>query len=410
MELAETVYIKTDSGKSYVVAEKGEKVNATMYSHLQECGVTEVDVYTASADAPGKKATAPKPAPKPEPAPEPKPEPKPEPVSKPEPPPEPARPRPPMRPENAGFDVKKEAPPVKSVIGDGLRKEATESIQEMFSIFTDMGEGNKTTAYQAINGFENVLTQVVDAVTQDSSGLIHIHDLKSYDEYTYHHSLSVAMLAVATGQQMGLLKSDLIKLSRSAMLHDIGKQTVPLEIINKPGKLSDKEFETVKAHPITGAQLLKAKAMGDLELWSAVMFHHEKYDGSGYPKGLKAEQIPVFSRIIAVADVYDAITSFRSYREPMTPAHAYEVICSQVGSSFDYEVVKAFTDRLELYPISTAIELSDGRIGIVIGNESPMRPVLKIWGTGETVDLSSVKHLTLLINRVIHPNDAPWEI
>jgi len=407
MIIAETVYGTDDSGQKYLVAHEGTRIDARVFTHLQEYHVEFVEVLSMSPPTPDdlKKPVVfiptlqamPNPEPEPPPPPPPEPEPEPEIIL----PPEPLKPV---------FNVHTDAPPVKSIIGDNLRKEATESIQQLFTLFTDPGDSaNRTTAYHALSGFETVLEQVVEAVTHDPTGLIHIHDLKSYDEYTYHHSLSVAMLAVATGQTLGLLHSDLIKLSRCAMLHDIGKQIIPVEIINKPSALTVSEFETMKMHPTNGAAILKAKAIGDTELWSGIMFHHEKYNGTGYPKGLKGDKIPLFSRIITVADVYDAVTSFRTYRNPMTPALAYEVVCAEVGISFDYDVVKAFTDRLELYPISTAIELSDGRIGIVIDNEAATRPVLKIWGTGETVDLAHPRNLTLLISRIIHPNDAPWE-
>jgi len=298
-------------------------------------------------------------------------------------------------------------PSVKPIISEEMRKEAVDSIHSLFNAIEKTGETvNMTTAFQAITGVEKILDQLVEAATSDASGLIHIHDLKSYDEYTYHHSLSVALLSIATGQAMGLEKDDLVRLGRCALMHDVGKQFIPIEIINKSGKLTDQEFDMIKGHPTTGAINLKAKALGNTEMWGAVMFHHEKYNGKGYPKGLKGNNIPLFSRIIAVADVYDAITSYRSYRKPMSPAQAYEIICSEVDQAFEYDIVKAFTGRLELYPVGCVLELSDKRYGVVIDNEDAKRPIVKIHGSDDIVDLASLKCLTISITGVVHSNDV----
>ena len=296
---------------------------------------------------------------------------------------------------------------VKPIINEEMRKEAVSNIHSLFSAIEGSGESeNMTTAFHAIKGVEKVLDQLVEAATSDASGLIYINDLKSYDEYTYHHSLSVSLLSIATGQAMGLHQDDLVRLGRCALLHDVGKQLIPIEVINKSGKLTDEEFDLIKGHPTNGAFTLKAKALGDMELWGAVMFHHEKVNGKGYPKGLKGKNIPLFSRIIAVADVYDAITSYRSYRKPMPPAQAYEVICSEVEQSFEYDIVKSFTERIELYPLGSVVELSDSRIGKVIENDDKKRPVIKIHLTDDIVDLANFKNLTISITRVVNPNEG----
>ena len=298
-------------------------------------------------------------------------------------------------------DIPQNAPKntVKKIISDDFKQEAVDNIQQLFMSIDSVDSGNMTTAYQSLSGIENIVGNLVEAATSDPSGLVHIHDLRSHDEYTYHHSLSVALLSIATGQAMGLYPSDLTRLGKCAILHDIGKQFTPLEIINKPGKLTDEEFTTMKDHPTSGSLSLKAKAIGDMELWSAVMFHHEKYNGTGYPKGLKKNEIPLFARIIAVADVYDAVTSYRSYRKPMPPSHAFEIICSEVERAFDYDIVKAFMSKIDMYPIGSVVELSDKTVGKVIMNEQPTRPVVQTE-TG-IIDLSSVKNLTITVNRVL---------
>ncbi|MCL2225826.1 MAG: HD-GYP domain-containing protein [Defluviitaleaceae bacterium] len=292
---------------------------------------------------------------------------------------------------------------VAAVIEPAFKKECINNIRDLFTYINTPqddggGDSNMTTAYQAIKGLDDVLNRLIVTVTQDAGEMIHLHDLKHYDEYTYHHSLSVAVLSIATGQSMGMDLFEIKRLARSAALHDIGKITIPQEIINKPGRLTPEEFDIVKQHSINGLHTLKCKGIGDAEMLNAILLHHEKCDGSGYPNGLTKDEIPLFSRIISVADVYDAVTSYRSYRFPKTPSEAYDLIMSEVNRSFDYDVVKAFIKKLILYPIGSVLELSDSRIGEVIDNTNELRPALKMQDNGQTVDLS--KNQNLIIKHV----------
>jgi HD-GYP domain-containing protein (c-di-GMP phosphodiesterase class II) len=139
------------------------------------------------------------------------------------------------------------------------------------------------------------------------------------------------------------------------------------------------------------------------------MFHHEKVNGSGYPKGLKGKGIPIFSKIISVADVYDAVTSYRSYRLPMLPSEAFELISRDVNVAFELDVVKAFFAKLELYPMNTIVELSDGRLGMVVESEgaSRLKPCIRIWGSTEIINLASAMNSTVSIVGVMNPQDLP---
>ena len=299
--------------------------------------------------------------------------------------------------------------PIESFVSDKLKEDAVDSVKELFSCFSDTGGINKTTAYKCVDNLEGVVGDLLGVVTGDPNGLIHINDLKDFDEYTYHHSLSVSILAMATGRELGLDSDTLFRLGRCAMLHDIGKQMISLEIINKKGKLTDEEFKIIKNHPVAGASTLKNAAIGDVELWNGIMFHHEKINGAGYPKGLKGKDIPVFSKIISVADVYDAVTSHRSYRLPMLPSEAFEIISRDVNNSFDFDIVKAFFWKLELYPVNTIVELTDSRLGMVVNDAggSRLRPAVRIWGSTEIVNLASLTNAGINIVGVMSPADLP---
>lgn len=383
MKISEPVYITTTTGANMLAARKGMVLDASLIKMLTARKVPAIEIYS---DTPPEGMEIPVPPPTiPTPAPQ--------------------------------VIIKEEKPkplpekyvPVNTVIDENLKNEAVDSVKQLFSCFSPDGNINKTTAYRCVDNIEGVVADLLGVITSSDSGLVHINDLKQFDEYTYHHSLSVSMLALTTGREMGLDNDTLHRLGRCAMLHDIGKQMIPLEIINKKGKLTDDEFTTVKSHCVLGATNLKTAAIGDVELWNGIMFHHEKVNGTGYPKGLKSADIPMFSKIISVADVYDAVTSYRSYRLPMLPSEAFSIISKDVNVAFELDVVKAFFSKLELYPLNTIVELSDGRLGMVVESEgaSRLRPCIRIWGSTEVINLATSINSDINIVSVMDPKDLP---
>ena len=293
-----------------------------------------------------------------------------------------------------------DVPPVKNLLTDDFKKEAVTEIRTLFDIART--DGDMTTAYRVVKELDNIVNYLVDTISSESNAVVHITDLKSYDEYTYHHSLSVAVLAIAIGQGLGISQDKLKKLGNCAIMHDIGKTKVPLELINKPGRLTKEEFDIVKRHAIDGSNLLEHNNIGDFELRTAVTHHHERIDGSGYPNGLKGDEIPLFSQIIAIGDVYDAVTSYRTYRLPMSPADAIELVMSEVGKSFDFDIVNVFIGKLELYPVNSIVQLSDKRLAIVVDNTNSMRPIVRTLNDGALLDLMGLNNLNLIITEVVN--------
>ena len=381
MVMAETFHVKNEEGVNLMFSSVGTKLTARHIEKLKSHRVEEIKVFS---DKP----------------------PEPKPVEK--------KVTPKKKVESTTRkvqEVKKDfkLPEAKPTIKNELRDQAVNSIRNLFDATKEsmVPGGNMTTAYHAVKDVDEVVYQLVNVIKFDPSGLVHINNLKSYDEYTYHHSLSVAVLSVAIGQTLGMTGGELRNLCRCAILHDIGKIFVPIDLINKPGKLDVKEFETVKDHAIRGGQYLKNGTIGNMELWIGIMCHHEKIDGTGYPRGLKKDEIPLYSRIISVADVYDALTSLRPYRSPMTPGEALEMVMSQAGTSFDINIVQAFKLKLELYPVNTIVELSDKRLGIVINNANASRPILQMLGSEEVINLSDLTNMSLVITRVHNPDESP---
>ena len=308
-----------------------------------------------------------------------------------------------------GDDAPEELPQVtiKSVLPEKLREEAVENIRDLFA-YTKANHDkpvNLTTAYQVLKGLDDVVDRLVSSVADEALDFVHIFDLKRYDEYTYHHSLSVAVLSIATGESLGLTDRELKTLGRAAIMHDIGKTIIPISVLNKPGKLTNEESEIIKNHAKGGGMLLRQRGMGDVELWNAVSCHHEKFAGNGYPGGLEGDQIPLYSRIIAISDVYDAVTSFRPYRKPMTPAEVYDLIMSESDRAFDYNIVTAFIKKLKLYPLNAVVEITGNRIGVVVNNYHDLRPIIMMNDTKELIDLAAPSNLSIMVTRVFNQSE-----
>lgn len=296
-------------------------------------------------------------------------------------------------------------PKPKPLLSPQLCEDALTSLEAVFSIdWEDIHESS----IKIVQHVEAVVSQIVDSLLEHEHAVIGINDLKNYDDYTYHHSLSVAVLAVAIGHSVGINKVFLNKLGTCAIMHDIGKTAVPVELIQKPTRLTDEEFALVKTHSAAGYNFLLKADIYDDEMLRGVLHHHERLDGTGYPNHLKNNEIPLFSRVINIADVYDALTSNRPYRDPMQPAEAVEYIMGGAGTIFDYDLVDAFVRKVEVYSVGNYLELSDGSIAVVLNTEHRMRPVVRVLSTGEVLDLFRDRRcLTLVITRVL-PDTASW--
>ena len=198
---------------------------------------------------------------------------------------------------------------------------------------------------QTIGPLANSVHHIATSFNKSSSS--HIAVIKNYDIYTYHHSLSVASLSLAIGIELKLDDRQLEHLVLCALLHDIGKTLIPLGVLNKSNPLTTDEFALVKSHVEKGSQYLK-EHLHDEDILRGVLYHHEKYDGSGYPHGLRGKEIPLFSRIISVVDVYDALTSLRPYRKPVPFMAAANFIMYEMKNSFDSEIVKILPSIVHL--------------------------------------------------------------
>lgn len=262
------------------------------------------------------------------------------------------------------------------VIDENLRMQAIQGIK---TIFITAGDNQKVGASR-MKEIEALVTSILDDILKNEHLLSNMVDIKVFDDYTYYHSVNVAVVSIVLGIALGLRQQELHDLCLGGLLHDIGKVFIPKHILKKENQLDYEEIEEVKRHPITGCEYLKKSFHLPHAVITAIMDHHEKYDGSGYPDGRSADRISLFGKIIAIADVYDALTSNRPYRKALLPSEAVELIMGSSGTHFEPNLVNTFLRKIAPYPIGTIVTLSNGYTGIVIENYEDfcLRPTLRI--------------------------------
>lgn len=261
-------------------------------------------------------------------------------------------------------------------------------------------EGISCVRNHDIDGCQKIAAQMVDEILGKGTISLDMTDLRSYDDYTYAHSVNVAVLSCIIGIGFELKGKCLIQLVSAALLHDIGKTIISPDIINKPGRLTPEEFQEIKKHPTISYELIKQRWDISAQVKNAVLFHHENVDGSGYPKGIKGDCQTQMTKIIHVADVYDALTSKRPYKDPYSPSEASEYMMGGCGTLFDRTAVMKLLECVPLYPKGTDVVLSDGRKGIIYENSGGynLRPIVKLYENGELLDLTSNGNLNLVIS------------
>lgn len=231
--------------------------------------------------------------------------------------------------------------------------------------------------FKSIN---QIAEELLDNVLSNRNVLLSLVDIKSMDNYTYSHCVNVAVISIVLGISLNLSKRHLTYLCIGALIHDIGKSFVPSEILQKPDVLTTEEFEVIKKHPKTGYDFLGNFSDLSSHIKLIVLQHHERYDGLGYPDGIIGDEISYLSRIVSIADVYDALTSDRPYKRAMCPSDALEYLMSNTGTLFDYEMISVFCKVVIPFPQGTIVSLSNGDIGVVEQTvpNFPLRPIVKI--------------------------------
>jgi putative nucleotidyltransferase with HDIG domain len=257
----------------------------------------------------------------------------------------------------------------------------TSSRRAIMTMFNETRMGKALDVRQAMP----VVQEITASVSRNSGALISLARLKSSDDYTYMHSVAVCALMISLGHQLGLSADETRQAGLAGLLHDIGKMSISSDILNKPGKLTDEEFISIKKHSQAGYDILRGvDGIGNAAL-DVSLHHHEKIDGSGYPFNLKGNQISLLAKMGAVCDVYDAMTSARPYKLGWEPGHSIKHMANNQGH-FDKTVLEAFIKSIGIYPTGSCVLMQSGKVGVVVDQHpaSLLTPKIKVFFSAHT--------------------------
>jgi putative nucleotidyltransferase with HDIG domain len=261
-----------------------------------------------------------------------------------------------------------------------------------------------------------LVDDIAASVARNEGALISLVRLTNKDDYTYMHSVAVCALMVALAKELGLSETETKQAGMAGLLHDIGKAGIPIEVLNKPGALTDEEFTLVKEHPQRGHAMLVEGQVADEVVLDVCLHHHEKVNGMGYPHKLKSEEISLFAKMGAVCDVYDAVTSNRPYKDGWEPGASLQRM-AQWADHFDDTVFKAFVKSVGIYPIGSMVKLKSGRLAVVIDQnpESLLAPIVKVFFSTKSklripIEVLNLSKHSVQDEIVGHENPVLWGI
>ncbi|MCA1325007.1 HD-GYP domain-containing protein [Herbaspirillum sp. alder98] len=255
---------------------------------------------------------------------------------------------------------------------------------------------------------QHLVDEITASLARNSNAFLSVVRLKRADEYTYLHSIAVCTMMVALGRTLGMDDIACKEAGLAGYLHDVGKAFIPLDILNKPDKLTDQEYRIIQRHPSLGYEYLRSSSSVPDYAADVCLHHHEKVDGNGYPNKQRGNQISIYSRMAAICDVYDAVTSDRPYKAGWDPAESVAKMATWAGH-FDRSIYLAFVKTLGIYPIGSIVKLNSGRTALVIrqNHQNLTKPVVKAFTTtlsievieSEIIDLSDASQEDFIMER-----------
>lgn len=294
-------------------------------------------------------------------------------------------------------------------ISDETRIRALKEIRGSFTKVLEETSTSKFTRNQQLGKtFTAIMQMLIDDLNSRENTVLMLMNMNILNNYLYSHSLNVCIYATMLGMVNGYSKNDLVTLGLGSLMHDIGKTKINLDLLKKPEKLTPEEFKELQKHTEHGFRLMKDEPNIPLLAAHCALSHHERIDGSGYPRGIKGNEIHDYAKWIAIADSYDAMTTHRAYRHAMLPHQAMEILFAGVETLYEQKKVASFRDNVAIYPLGLTVTLSTGEQGVVVGIDpaSPQRPVIRVLldPDGQKItqnyDVDLTRKLTVFVQKV----------
>ena len=271
--------------------------------------------------------------------------------------------------------------PAKVHLSESVKKRVSEGVQYLY---------NNSTSEHFTETSNLITRDLMRAIDENDALAVDISTLKTSDEYTFKHSVDVATISMIIARKQGFSEKDVYNIGIAGLLHDMGKSKIPTEILHKPARLDESEFEIMKQHSMLGFEILREKKEFSDSVSLAVLQHHEKMNGAGYPFGYTSDKIIPYAKILSVSDVYDALVTERPYKKAFSQRDAVEIIMSMTAE-LDITAMKSFMESVILYPVGTNVELSNGETAKVVRNNTGviLRPVVVGLTSGRVYDLAN---------------------
>ncbi len=268
----------------------------------------------------------------------------------------------------------------KVMLTQSVKQRVSEGIQYLYS---NAGADNFSDAAN------HIADDLMKAISDNDAIAVDVNMLKISDEYSFKHSVDVATIAMIVAKKYGMSNEQIHEIGIAGLLHDVGKSKIPIEVLNKPGKLTDDEFALMKQHTLFGYEILKEKEEISKAIKLGVLQHHEKINGKGYPLGICASRIHIYAKLLSVSDIYDALVTERPYKKAFSQRDAVEMIMSMTPE-LDITAIESFLGSVILYPVGSTVKLSNGESARVVKNNpnSILRPKVVSLKTGKVYNLS----------------------
>lgn len=308
------------------------------------------------------------------------------------------------------YDPRTEDIELQEMLHPKTRSRALQQIKMIFTRMMDQFQKKRTSTAFFDKELKQIIHMVTEDITRHDQAMIMLSDIRAANDHLFNHSLNVGLFSIIMGLAMGYDSEELMVIGLGGMLHDIGKMQISPALLNKPGNLTRDEMQVMKRHAELGFKMLKDIPNIPLITAHCAFQHHERLNGSGYPRGIQGEEIHEYAQWIGIIDSYDAMTNHRPYRQAMLPHQAMEILYSGCGTDFEKKKLELFRDKVAVYPIGCTVELNTGERGVVVDLNigSLHRPIVRVLEEQAGIPLSAPyeldlsKKLNIMITKMIY--------